>query len=369
MSEGFVTQSLPCNTRLRCPIFKRYFKHLSRCFICVGRQNEGCRFKGNFKLFKVVCFPPKTVWPIGCRTVDTDTATMFFRYTLKDSENPQFRQVFNRPITSEDIELKLVRPNGSLHFDCYWWCLQNGCAEILLPELLEERIHTSQPNLIRRPREVTIRVTCGAYSCFIPRYVCDTYIDVCRTTLFSQTWLCTTCGCELCGICAKDPVASISLRRPIWLIYIFASCLYLLLNARTHYRQLQDFKMTNSRILFMQWRTAYPGMQFQYIIYTPGLRNYIEAPVIPQTSDKLSRCTQVPSPGLPNAWVSTLLGPRNACCRYTHPDARNMGSSLFYESAWRKESDSCQLRDRKTETNVCCRLFQDVYRSCRKGRW
>jgi hypothetical protein len=84
-------------------------------------------------------------------------------------------------------------------------------------------------------------------------------------------------------------------------MYIFASCLYLRPNARTRYRQFQDFKMTSSRILFMQWRTAYPGMQFQYIIYTSRLRNYNEAPVIPQNSDKLSRCTQVPSPGLPNA--------------------------------------------------------------------
>ena len=99
------------------------------------------------------------------------------------------------------------------------------------------------------------------------------------------------------------------------------------------------------------------------------LRNYNEAPIIPQNSNKLSRCTQVPSPRPPNAWVSTLLGPRNTCCCYTHPDARHMGSSLFYKSAWRKESDNCQLRDWKTEINLCCQLFQDVYRICRNGQW
>jgi hypothetical protein len=42
--------------------------------------------------------------------------------------------------------------------------LQNACAEILLPELLRERIHVSQPHIIHRPREVSVRVTCGAYS-------------------------------------------------------------------------------------------------------------------------------------------------------------------------------------------------------------
>lgn len=119
MSEGFVMQNLPCNTRHCCPIFKHYFKHLSRCFINMGWQNEGCWFKGNLKLFKVVCFPLKTVWLIGCRMVDTNTATVFFRYTLKDLDISQFQQVFNRPITSEDTKLKLVRPGGSPHFNCY----------------------------------------------------------------------------------------------------------------------------------------------------------------------------------------------------------------------------------------------------------
>jgi hypothetical protein len=47
------------------------------------------------------------------------------------------------------------------------------------------------------------------------------YADACRTTLFSQSWLCTTCGCELCGICVKDGVASSFPRCSICKSHIF----------------------------------------------------------------------------------------------------------------------------------------------------
>jgi hypothetical protein len=34
---------------------------------------------------------------------------------------------------------------------------------MLLPELLQERMHIDQPNLIRRTRELQVRVTCGTH--------------------------------------------------------------------------------------------------------------------------------------------------------------------------------------------------------------
>ncbi len=113
--SDFITQSFPCNSRVHDPLFKRYFKSLPKCFTCLGRQSGGCRFKGNLKLFKGRF---SHIWPIGCRTVDADTATVSFRYTTK--EVPQFRQVFNRPITSEDINLKLVCHNDSLCLNQHW---------------------------------------------------------------------------------------------------------------------------------------------------------------------------------------------------------------------------------------------------------
>jgi hypothetical protein len=50
-------------------------------------------------------------WPTGCRTIrqnDSDTGSPRISFEYSGGEDPRFRQVFNRPITVEDIELKTV---------------------------------------------------------------------------------------------------------------------------------------------------------------------------------------------------------------------------------------------------------------------
>lgn len=65
---------------------------------------------------------------------------------------------------------------------------KRACARALLPVLLNKLAHTQHPNVIHRDRELEFRVTC----------------DVCSTALFSQSWLCSKCGRELCQECVDS---------------------------------------------------------------------------------------------------------------------------------------------------------------------
>ena len=104
-----VVQNTTCNDRKLPSCFRSFLK----CYICALRR-PGCRFKG--MSFTNFCFLARTMiikipcWLTGCRTIgknDTGSPTVSFEYS--GGEAPRFRQVFNRPITVEDIELKTVR--------------------------------------------------------------------------------------------------------------------------------------------------------------------------------------------------------------------------------------------------------------------
>ncbi|KIM80094.1 hypothetical protein PILCRDRAFT_544238 [Piloderma croceum F 1598] len=106
----------------------------------------------------------------GCRVIDEQTQQISF-HVKPDPQSPEYPQVFNRPITSTDIELKA-----------------RACAKVLLPVLQKERDHCRQPNLIRRPREVSTRAIC----------------DTCQAGLFALSWFCPTCGQDFCTDCVED---------------------------------------------------------------------------------------------------------------------------------------------------------------------
>lgn len=76
-------------------------------------------------------------------------------------------------------------------------------ARVLLPVLSKELDHLSRPMLIRRPREVEVRATCGM---LFARASVGTLsfillADTCMTSIFSGCWMCTACGREVCGDC------------------------------------------------------------------------------------------------------------------------------------------------------------------------
>jgi len=83
--------------------------------------------------------------------------------------------------------------------------LQQTVAGALLPVLKEELIHLSRGGVLVRTQEVSIRATCGACSqfyCASLRTASCLYIaDVCQTSIFSGSWICRTCGKEVCSEC------------------------------------------------------------------------------------------------------------------------------------------------------------------------
>jgi lysine-specific demethylase 3 len=107
----------------------------------------------------------------GCRTIqarsNTGSPVVSFSYSAS-SIQPLFPTVFSRELSPFLITIK-----------------KRACARALLPVLLKERVHIRRPNAIFRYREVDVRVTC----------------DMCATSLFSQSWLCSKCGREICHDC------------------------------------------------------------------------------------------------------------------------------------------------------------------------
>ena len=83
--------------------------------------------------------------------------------------------------------------------------LQWTAADALLPVLKEELIHLSRDGVLVRTQEVSIRATCGACLQFCCTSLCTVsclYVaDVCQTSIFSGSWICRTCGKEVCSDC------------------------------------------------------------------------------------------------------------------------------------------------------------------------
>ena len=86
--------------------------------------------------------------------------------------------------------------------------------------------------------------------------------------LFSQTWLCTTCGCELCGLCrgcyTEPRIQMDSIRSPsgVFLESIWTS---LKVAATVHYQRiLLDSRYTPGRLLMESIRMeTIPGLLIQ----------------------------------------------------------------------------------------------------------
>lgn len=89
--------------------------------------------------------------------------------------------------------------------------LKVAVAKFLLPLLRQEREHCRLVNVLQRPREMDVRVTCGMSSpffFFLGREFCHkalySYTDACMTSLFSRSWMCRLCGKELCVECFEE---------------------------------------------------------------------------------------------------------------------------------------------------------------------
>ncbi|KIM71484.1 hypothetical protein PILCRDRAFT_93840 [Piloderma croceum F 1598] len=106
---------------------------------------------------------------------------------LVNSKDPSYLNVFSRPLTLQEIDMKL-----------------RACANVLLPKLEAEQEHTSLPNVIRR-KEVEYQVRCGnileVQILDASSQITSTYADSCMSSLFLQTWFCPTCGLEFCDSC------------------------------------------------------------------------------------------------------------------------------------------------------------------------
>jgi lysine-specific demethylase 3 len=165
------TQTQVCRSRGKCTRPGRYgskssqqdtsfWSELPSCFLCQqGRATDAtCRFAGYRTIIE--------------SSQAGGSPRITFTYPSGGPE-PHFPTVFNRDLTPAIIELKMI-----------------ACARVLLPVLLQELSHTEHPQLIRRERELNVRVTC----------------DICSTALFARSWICSHCGREMCHdcVCATD---------------------------------------------------------------------------------------------------------------------------------------------------------------------
>jgi hypothetical protein len=78
---------------------------------------------------------------------------------------------------------------------------------VLLPVLQKERDHCRQPNLIRRPREVSTRAICGKLCIILVSLLHCSHrsdTDTCQAGLFALSWFCPTCGQDFCTDCVED---------------------------------------------------------------------------------------------------------------------------------------------------------------------
>ena len=110
--------------------------------------------------------------------------------------------VFNRAITREAVERKLVC--GSRHTDLLNLSpvSQFACARILHPILLAEVAYLDSHKPVHREREVEYRVTCGKFTVFYFLMWPHPCSDICSTGLFSLAFFCSACGREICFECA-----------------------------------------------------------------------------------------------------------------------------------------------------------------------
>ena len=180
------TQREPCRTGRRTKSQKirkssaNPFNDLEDCFVCEGPRddNDSCRFTGMRP--RALRSTSRLTLPLsGCRTIypsglGAGLPTVSFNYSIRDPP-PLFPSVFSREFSPFLITIKKC-----------------ACARVLLPILFKERVHTEHPNIIRRSRELSVRVTC----------------DVCTTSLFAQSWLCPKCGRELCQDCVNGLTTS-----------------------------------------------------------------------------------------------------------------------------------------------------------------
>src|ERR1700691_1307033 len=97
--------------------------------------------------------------PAGCRTMDCDRNSVSFNF--KEGEDPSYPNVFSRPLTLQEIDMKMVSPVSGTSSSVLFFILKRACADVLLPKLEAEQEHATLPNVIRRKKEVEYRVLCG----------------------------------------------------------------------------------------------------------------------------------------------------------------------------------------------------------------
>lgn len=101
----------------------------------------------------------------------------------------------------------------SMNAPCGIWCL--NFAQIRLAPFMQDIVnaqvnHDSLPGLIRKNYEKGSRQTCGSFLWSHPfvAYSSSYYShsDRCSTSILSATFLCSTCGYEICTACHMNTV-------------------------------------------------------------------------------------------------------------------------------------------------------------------
>jgi len=92
--------------------------------------------------------------------MDCDQNSVSFNF--KEGEDPSYPNVFSRPLTLQEIDMKMVSPVSGTwsSFFIYFYFLKRACADVLLPKLKAEQEHATLPNVIHQ-KVVEYRVLCG----------------------------------------------------------------------------------------------------------------------------------------------------------------------------------------------------------------
>jgi len=114
-------QDFACNNRVRWKKLTygrgAFLENLSKCASCQRGRGQACVFLGEPNNWNGSCLiyahGGLALECSGYRVIDEQTQQISFR-VKPDPQSPEYPQVFNRPITSTDIELKAVRDSYGL---------------------------------------------------------------------------------------------------------------------------------------------------------------------------------------------------------------------------------------------------------------
>lgn len=96
-------------------------------------------------------------------------------------------------------------------------------APLVQEMLAEMEKHENLPRLIRRSPELGSRLICGRYEQRKGFDKANSNVDLCKASILSSSFLCETCGYEICVLCHNEQGARMDTTCTSWTEVCFFS--------------------------------------------------------------------------------------------------------------------------------------------------